>query len=242
LKPTGASWRSRRISHDCAIGEDTFSEVVRPIEINGQRAAGLRFGGARVQALFAVLTVFSLQLRGFTNAQMRALLAQMLGSDPANYPAGRMTYDLRRLRLHGMIEHVPQSHRLWCGDGVAGPRSGSGRDDGSSPGYQRLGSFHGLQFVLGDHLTFFAVFLISVDLPQIVLRAQNVASRQDGRQDRVVLIVITVHPVPADELEIRYRADETLDRGKTPLIRGIVNRIRLRHAKNGAVNYGLGPN
>jgi hypothetical protein len=39
--------------------------------------------------------------RGFTNAEMRALLAQMLGLDPANYPAGRMTYDLRRLRLHG---------------------------------------------------------------------------------------------------------------------------------------------
>ena len=101
----------QKISHDCAIGENTFSEVVRPIEINGQRAAALRFGDARVQALFAVLTVFSLQLRGFTNAEMRALLAQMLGSDPANYPAGRMTYDLRRLRLHGIIERIPRSHR-----------------------------------------------------------------------------------------------------------------------------------
>ena len=58
-----------------------------------------------------MLTVFSLQLRGFTNAEMRALLAQMLGLDPANYPAGRMTYDLRRLRLHGIIERIPRSHR-----------------------------------------------------------------------------------------------------------------------------------
>ena len=64
-----------------------------------------------MQALFAVLTLFSLQVRGFTNAEMRALLAQMLGSDPANYPAGRMTYDLRRLRLHGIIERIPRSHR-----------------------------------------------------------------------------------------------------------------------------------
>ena len=85
--------------------------MVRPIEVDGQRAAALRFGDARVQALFAVLTVFSLQLRGFTNAEMRALLAQMLGLDPANYPAGRMTYDLRRLRLHGIIERIPHSHR-----------------------------------------------------------------------------------------------------------------------------------
>jgi len=64
-----------------------------------------------VQALFVLLTMFSLQLRGFTNAEMRTLLAQMLGSDPANYPTGRMTYDLRRLRLHGIIERIPCSHR-----------------------------------------------------------------------------------------------------------------------------------
>ena len=38
---------------------------------------------------------------------MRALLAL----DPAHYPAGRMTYDLRRLRLHGLIERIPKSHR-----------------------------------------------------------------------------------------------------------------------------------
>jgi hypothetical protein len=101
----------QKISHDCSIGEDTFNQVVRPIEVDGQRASALPFGDPRVQALFAVLAVFSLQLQGFTNAQLRILLAQMLGFDPANYPAGRMTYDLRRLRLHGIIERIPRSHR-----------------------------------------------------------------------------------------------------------------------------------
>ena len=42
---------------------------------------------------------------------MRVLLAQLLGLDPAEYPIGRMTYDLRRLRLHGIIERIPRSHR-----------------------------------------------------------------------------------------------------------------------------------
>ena len=42
---------------------------------------------------------------------MRLLLAQLLGLDPADYPIGRMTYDLRRLRLHGTIERIPRSHR-----------------------------------------------------------------------------------------------------------------------------------
>jgi hypothetical protein len=101
----------QKISHDCSIGEDAFDGVVRPTEVDGQRASALRFGDQRVQALFAVLVVFSLQLRGFNNREMRVLLAQMLGLDPANYPIGRMTYDLRRLRLHGIIERIPHSHR-----------------------------------------------------------------------------------------------------------------------------------
>ena len=90
----------QKISHDCSV-----------IEVEGQRGAALRFGDPRVQALFAVLVVFSLQLRGFTNHEMRLLLAQLLGLDPADYPIGRMTYDLRRLRLHGTIERIPRSHR-----------------------------------------------------------------------------------------------------------------------------------
>ena len=101
----------QRVSHDCSIGEDAFDRVVRPAEVEGQRASALPFGDKRVQALFAVLVLFSLQLRGFTNQEMRPLLVQLLGLDPANYPIGRMTYDLRRLRLHGIIERIPHSHR-----------------------------------------------------------------------------------------------------------------------------------
>lgn len=101
----------QKISHDCSIGEDTFDQVVRPVEVAGQRAAALRFGDPRVQALLAVLVVFSFQLRGFTNREMRTLVAQLLGLDPANYSLGRMTYDLRRLRLHGIIERIPRTQR-----------------------------------------------------------------------------------------------------------------------------------
>jgi hypothetical protein len=71
----------------------------------------LRFGDARVQALLSVLVLFSFQLRGFTNQEMRPLLAQLPGCDRAHYPAERMTYDLRRLRLHGLIQRIPKSHR-----------------------------------------------------------------------------------------------------------------------------------
>jgi len=116
LRPVGFQANRRlldvqTVSHDCSIGEDALEKVVRPIEVEGQRASALRFGDARVQALLSVLVLFSFQLRGFTNQEMRAWLAQLLGLDPAHYPVGRMTYDLRRLRLHGLIERIPKSHR-----------------------------------------------------------------------------------------------------------------------------------
>jgi predicted MarR family transcription regulator len=33
------------------------------------------------------------------------------GQMPTPITQGRMTYDLRRLRLHGMIERIPKTHR-----------------------------------------------------------------------------------------------------------------------------------
>jgi hypothetical protein len=76
------------VSHDCAIGEDAFEKVVRPIQAAGQRASALRFGDAHVQALLSVLVLFSFQLRGFTNQEMRALLAQLPGLDTSPLPRG----------------------------------------------------------------------------------------------------------------------------------------------------------
>lgn len=79
--------------------------------VNGQRAAALRFDDVRVQALLSALVVFRLLPHGFANRDLRPLLAQLLGIDPALMTQGCMTYDLRRLRLHGLIERIPGSHR-----------------------------------------------------------------------------------------------------------------------------------
>ena len=40
----------QRIGHDCFIGEASFQDVQRPITVNDQRAAALRFADPRVQA------------------------------------------------------------------------------------------------------------------------------------------------------------------------------------------------
>ena len=73
----------------------------------GQRTAGLRFAEARAQALLSALLVFRLLPHGFTNRDLRALTAQLLGKHPDQLSAGQMTYDLRRLRAHGLITRLP---------------------------------------------------------------------------------------------------------------------------------------
>lgn len=47
----------------------------------------------------------------FSNRDLRDHLAPLLGLDPSQLTPGRMTYDLRRLRLHGLIQRLPHSHR-----------------------------------------------------------------------------------------------------------------------------------
>jgi hypothetical protein len=100
------------VSHDCAAGEDTWESVVRPITVGDQRASALRFDDPRVQALFLALVLFVLHTDGFRSSELREHLAQLLGTDPAQITRGRMTYDLRRLRLHGIIERIPRTHRF----------------------------------------------------------------------------------------------------------------------------------
>lgn len=101
----------QKVSHDCAVGEDVWNEVVRPITVAEQRASALRFDDPRVQALFSVLVLFLFQTDGFASKQLRGPLAQLLGVDPATITRGRMTYDLRRLRLHRILERLPGTHR-----------------------------------------------------------------------------------------------------------------------------------
>jgi hypothetical protein len=99
------------ISHDCALGEDALQRHQRSLEINGQRASALRFADARTQALMQALLLFVLLPRGFSHADLREQLCTLLGLDPSQLRPGRMTYDLRRLRLHGLIERIPHSNR-----------------------------------------------------------------------------------------------------------------------------------
>jgi hypothetical protein len=86
-------------------------QLNRSLEVNGQRTSALRTTDLRVLALWHVLVWFRLLPCGFANRDLREQLAVLTGQLPTTITPGRMTYDLRRLRLHGMIERIPKTHR-----------------------------------------------------------------------------------------------------------------------------------
>ena len=80
------------------------------------RIPGLRFGDDRVHALLRALLVHRLLPHGFTNRELRTLIAPLLGKRFEDITAGQMTYDLRRLRAHGLIERIPRTRRYHVTD------------------------------------------------------------------------------------------------------------------------------
>ena len=67
-------------------------------------------------ALAGALCQTLLAATGITNKSLRALMTGLLGSP---YTPGQMTYDLRRLRLNGLIRRLPHTNRyILTPDGI----------------------------------------------------------------------------------------------------------------------------
>jgi hypothetical protein len=102
---------TQRLGHDPIAAARVLHQVTDPVTVADTRVAGLRFGDPRAMALLSLLAVFRLSVRGFTNRDLRRHLEPLLGLLPGAMTAGRATYDLRRLRTHGLIERIPHSNR-----------------------------------------------------------------------------------------------------------------------------------
>jgi hypothetical protein len=96
-----------RAGQGCAIGSALFEPIHQPYVREGQRTGALRFGDPRAMALAGALAVFVHAVAGFTNKSLRGLVAGLLGRD---YTTNQMTYDLRRLRVHGLIQRIPRTN------------------------------------------------------------------------------------------------------------------------------------
>ena len=96
-----------RAGQSCAIGSALFERIHKPYNREGQRTGALRFGDQRAMALAGALHTVLHAVTGFTNKSLRGHVAGLLGQD---YSQGQMSYDLRRLRLHGLIRRLPHSN------------------------------------------------------------------------------------------------------------------------------------
>ncbi len=97
-----------RLSHHCVLTQDALDRLQQPTVEAGQRVSALRFGDPRVMALLQALTAFAHLPRGFRNHDLRPHVAALRGQP---YTTAQMTYDLRRLRLKGLIARIPGTHR-----------------------------------------------------------------------------------------------------------------------------------
>ncbi|HMC41772.1 MAG TPA: hypothetical protein VKI20_02080 [Acidimicrobiales bacterium] len=106
-----------RTSCDALAGADIYDRVCKPVVVDGQRSPGLRFDHPVTQALLSALVALRIfPPYGFSNKDLRELLAPLLGLPPSAMTQGKMSYHLRRLRLHGLIERIPGTHRYLVTD------------------------------------------------------------------------------------------------------------------------------
>jgi hypothetical protein len=99
------------ITQDAILAEETLQQLQRPRVVEGQRVSALRLADPTAQALWNAVLMYDLLPAGFSNRQLRTYLAQLLGQPEEHLTQGRMSYHLRRLRLHGLIQRIPKTHR-----------------------------------------------------------------------------------------------------------------------------------
>jgi len=106
-----------RAGQGTILASPAFERIARPsVTTDGRRTPALRFGDPRVMALAVALCATMLAAAGITNKSLRALMTGLLA---APYTPGQMTYDLRRLRLVGLIRRMEHANRcVLTPDGV----------------------------------------------------------------------------------------------------------------------------
>ena len=100
---------AERAGQGTVLASPAFERIAHPsVDADGRRTPALRFGDPRVMALAGALCSTLLAAAGITNKSLRALMTGLLA---APYSPGQMTYDLRRLRLAGLIRRIEHTNR-----------------------------------------------------------------------------------------------------------------------------------
>jgi hypothetical protein len=109
---------TERAGQGTVLASPAFERIAHPsVTADGRRTPALRFGDPRVMALAGALCNTLLTATGITSKSLRALMAGLMN---APYTPGQMTYDLRRLRLAGLIHRIEHTNRyVLTPDGIA---------------------------------------------------------------------------------------------------------------------------
>jgi len=101
-----------QISQDCFLSLQEMRKLGQSSRMeDGQRASALRFADPRLMAVLEVLACHAYIPKEIGNRSLRGAVAQRLEGVLDTYSSAQMTYDLRRLRLKGLIERIGNSHR-----------------------------------------------------------------------------------------------------------------------------------
>jgi hypothetical protein len=99
---------AERAGQGTVLASPAVERIAHPSRsADGRRTPALRFGDPRVMALAGALCATLLAATGITSKSLRALMTGLLA---APYTPGQMTYDLRRLRLAGLIRRMEHTN------------------------------------------------------------------------------------------------------------------------------------
>jgi hypothetical protein len=99
---------AERAGQATVLASPAFERIAHPsVTDDGRRTQALRFGDPRVTALAGALAATLTSATGITNKSLRALMTGLLHTP---YTPGQMTYDLRRLRLAGLIHRIERTN------------------------------------------------------------------------------------------------------------------------------------
>ena len=93
------------ISHDPAAGAAALDALTSPVISPAcTYIPGMRFTSHRVQALLSACCALALRPAGFTSRDLRHYLAPQLAKTAEDMTSGQISYDLRRLRAHQIVD------------------------------------------------------------------------------------------------------------------------------------------
>jgi len=90
---------------------DVLARLAQPVIQGKTKVAGIKLENTRLMRLLELLMQGAGgHFRKWTTAQVHAAVLDAHNLKPKDYTLTQLRYDMRKLRLHGLIERVPKSH------------------------------------------------------------------------------------------------------------------------------------